>query len=59
MDRVRMEHPKLPGRHIMMRPGGVKARERAGWHVVQPKTSRRRRTTNTEEEKHDFADTAD
>lgn len=32
--RVRMTHPKLPGREIWVRPAGVKARQRAGWKVA-------------------------
>ena len=54
MDRVRMEHPKLPGRHIMVRPAAVTAHERAGWQVVEAKPARRRRVT-TEESEHDNA----
>ena len=57
MHTVRMEHPKLPGRHIMVRPAGVKARERAGWQVVEAKPARRRRVT--EESEHDHAADSD
>jgi len=53
-----MEHPRLPGRHIMVRPAGVKARQSWGWHVVnEAKPSRRRRVT--EEETHDHAADSD
>lgn len=36
IERVRMTHPKLPGREIWVRPGGVAARERAGWLAGKP-----------------------
>jgi len=53
-----MEHPKLPGRYIMVRPAAVTAHERAGWQVVEAKPSRRRRVT-TEESEHDNAADSD
>lgn len=33
-NKVRMTHSKLPGQEILVREGGVKARERAGWKVA-------------------------
>lgn len=38
-EKVRMTHPKLPGREIWIRPAGVKARERAGWKVTPQEKS--------------------
>lgn len=56
-----MEHPKLPGQPIRVRPGAVMAHRRAGWResaeplpeqVEQEKPSRRRRAATTEEGQH-------
>lgn len=66
-DRVRMEHPKLPGQPIYVRRAAVMANYRAGWREApepepepveeeqpEPKPSRRRRAAavTNEEESH-------
>lgn len=61
--RVRMEHPRLPGQAIYVRPAAVMANSRAGWRQApepppepteepEPKSSRRRRAVTTEEDRH-------
>lgn len=55
-----MEHPKLPGRAIYVRPGALAAHRRMGWREAaepepvvqeqeQPRTSRRRRVSTQED----------
>lgn len=68
-DRVRMEHPRLPGQPIYVRPKAVMANYRAGWREApepppepaeepEPKPSRRRRAAATTEEERHGADAA-
>lgn len=56
-----MEHPKLPGQPIYVRPGALDAYRRAGWREAaepepveqeqeQPRTSRRRRVSTQEDD---------
>lgn len=56
MKRLRMVHPNLPGRQILVRPAGVAARRQAGWRLLdevsepdrQEAPRRRRRTDESE-----------